>query len=102
MSNHIITTIKILPVELFHRIFDNLDTETIIFSIRSISRLFRSIVGTYDRYDWNLKLISKSNLYVLCRLINPQNVISLTFSNNEETSKQIDLFISLISLKRCT
>ena len=32
-----------LPVEIFHRIFDHLDIETIFFSIRPVCRLFRSL-----------------------------------------------------------
>jgi hypothetical protein len=98
MSNNRMPSIETLPVELLHRIFDHLDTETILFSIRPVCRLFRSIVNTYDRYILNLKIISKSNFDRLCRLINPENIISLILSNYEETSNQIDLFISHVSL----
>ncbi|CAF1405734.1 unnamed protein product [Rotaria sp. Silwood1] len=91
-----------LPVELFHCILDNLNTETIIFSVRYVCRLFRSFVNSYDRYIFNLTLVSKSNFYLLCRLINPVNVISLTLSNEERTSNQIDLFILLVRLRQFT
>jgi hypothetical protein len=95
-------SIETLPVELLHRIFDHLDTETILFSIRPVCRLFRSIVNTYDRYILNLKIISKSTFDLLCRLIQPENIISLTLSNYEETFNQIDLFISHVSLHQLT
>ncbi len=102
MSNNMVLSIEALPVELLHRIFDNLDAETIVVSIRSVCRLFRSVVNTYDRYVLDLKLISKSIFYLLCRLIHPNNVISLTLSNDETTSDQIDLFISLVRLQQFT
>jgi hypothetical protein len=96
------SSIQSLPVELLHRVFDNLDAETIIFSIRPLSRLFRSVVNTYDRYVLDLKLISKSNSYVLCRLIHPKNVISFILSNDKEISNQIDFFILIVHLQQFT
>jgi hypothetical protein len=69
MSNNINLTIQTLPVELIHRIFDNLDTETILFSIRPVCRSFRCIVNTYNRYVLDLQLISKPNFHVVFRSI---------------------------------
>jgi len=100
MSNDIVPSIETLPVELLHRIFDNLDTETILLSVRPVSRLFQSVINTYNRYILDLKLISKSNFYLLCRLINPQNVISLILSNHEQRLNQIDLFMLLVPLRQ--
>ena len=65
MSNKIVPSIESLPVELLYRIFDNLDAETIILSIRPVCRLFRAVATTYDRYDLDLKLISKSGILKL-------------------------------------
>ncbi len=97
-----VPSIETLPVELFHRIFDNLDAQTILFSIRSVCRLFQSVVNTYDRYVLDFKLISKSDFYPLCHLIPPSKVISLTLSNDDRTSDQINLFISLVRLRQFT
>ncbi len=94
-----------LPVELLHRIFDNLDAQTILFSIRPVCRLFRSVVNThqtYNQYVVDLTLISKANFYVLCRWIKPENVISLVLSNDHRTSDQITLFISHVRLRQFT
>ncbi|CAF1104696.1 unnamed protein product [Rotaria sordida] len=102
MSSNIIPSIDILPVEILHRIFDNLDAQTILFSIRPVCRLFRAVVNTYDRYVFDFKFISKSNFHLLCRLINPQNIISLTLRDNEYTLDQIALFISLVRLRQLT
>ncbi|CAF4014651.1 unnamed protein product [Rotaria sordida] len=102
MLSNTISSMKTLPVELLHRIFDNLDAETILLSIRPVSRLFRLVVDNYDRYVFDLKLISKSNFYLLCRLISPKNVISLIFFNNQQTLGQLDLFLSLVRLQEFT
>jgi hypothetical protein len=102
MPNNIAPSIGFLPVELLHRIFDNLDAQTIALSVRSVSRLFRSVVNSYDRYVWDFKSISKSNFYVLCRLIQPQNVVTLTLSNGDRTTDQIALFLSLVRIRQLT
>ena len=99
MSNN---TIESLPVELLHRIFDNLDAQSILFAIRPVCRLFRAVVGTYDRYIFDFKSISKSNFHLLCRLVKPQNVISLTLYDNEHIPDQVALFISLVRLRQFT
>jgi hypothetical protein len=102
MSTNTIPSIETLPAEIFHGIFDNLDAETILLSIRPVCRLFRSLVNTYNRYVLNFKLMAKPNFVILCRLINPENIISLTLSNDRRTSNQITLFISLVSLHKLT
>ncbi|CAF3018815.1 unnamed protein product [Rotaria sp. Silwood2] len=58
--------------------------------------------NTNDRYFLDFKSISKTNFHLFCRLINPQNVMSLRFCDNEHTSNQIGLFISLIRLRQFT
>ena len=91
-----------LPVEIFHRIFDNLDIETIFFSIRPVCRLFRSIVQNYDRLDFHSKIISKTRFDVLCRFISPQNIRSLTLYNNEQIPDQISSFVRQVRLQQLT
>ncbi|CAF1396367.1 unnamed protein product [Adineta steineri] len=90
------------PVEILYRIFDNLDSETILLSIRPVCRLFRAVVNTYNRYIYNFESISKSNFYLQCRLIRPENVISLILSNNEQIPDQISLFMSSVRLRQMT
>ena len=91
-----------LPVEIFHRIFDHLDIETIFFSIRPVCRLFRSIIQSYDRLDFHLKIISKTRFDVLCRFIPPQNIRSLTLQNNERIPDQISPFLRQVHLRQLT
>ncbi|CAF3859433.1 unnamed protein product [Rotaria sordida] len=102
MATNTIPSIETLPVEIFHRIFDNLNAQTILFSIRSVDRLFRAVVSTYGRFSFDFKSISQSDFHLLCRLVNPQNVISLTLCNNDHTPNQLALFITLVRLRQFT
>ncbi|CAF1491898.1 unnamed protein product, partial [Adineta steineri] len=90
------------PVEILYRIFDNIDSETILLSIRPVCRLFRAVVNTYNRYIYNFESISKSNFHLQCRLIRPENVTSLILSNNEQIPDQISLFMSSVRLRQMT
>ncbi|UJR16665.1 hypothetical protein I4U23_003565 [Adineta vaga] len=99
MSNYLTPSIEILPVEILHSICDNLDAQTIFYSIRPLSRFFRSVVHSYNRCELDFSLISKSNFYFFCRCIHPENIVSLTLSNDSQLLNQIDLFISLVHLQ---
>ncbi|CAF1306637.1 unnamed protein product [Adineta ricciae] len=81
-----------LPVEIVHCIFDHLDAQTILFSIRCLSRSFRSIVNSYERFTLDLKGLSQQDFHLLCRLIKPENVISLSLSNEFKHSDEIVSF----------
>jgi hypothetical protein len=91
-----------LPVELFYRILDDLDTETILFVMQYVCKRFYSITANYNRYELNFKSISKHKFHQLCRVAHPQNVISLTLSNDDKTPGQIGLFLSLYHIEEYT
>ena len=91
-----------LPVEILHRIFGHLDVETIFFSIRPLCRYFRSITENYDRLNFDLKIVSRCHFDVLCRLISPENIRSLSLYNTDEIPDQISLFRSRVHLQQLT
>ncbi|CAF3711645.1 unnamed protein product [Rotaria sp. Silwood1] len=91
-----------LPIELLYSIFDYIDVQTIIFSLRHTCRQFRDIVKWYDRYVLDFDLISMYRLRYICRLIRPDSVISLKLSDDVKTPKQIEYFLSLINIRRFT
>ncbi|UJR19674.1 hypothetical protein I4U23_022809 [Adineta vaga] len=90
-----------LPTELLYQIFDNLDVETIVVSLRQVCRLFRSVIQTYNRYIFDFQWVSKSNLNLICRIIRPKNVISLILTN-DKTPGLVDFFLSLVRISRFT
>ncbi|CAF1271955.1 unnamed protein product [Rotaria sordida] len=97
MSNELKSSLETLPIELIYRIFDNLNLETIL-SFRYVCQRFYSITNTYNRYKFDLKLISKYHFDLICRIIHPENVISLTLSDDDMTPGQISSFISRFSI----
>ena len=102
MSEKCVPSMDTFPVEILHRIFDHLDLETLFFSLRPLCRYFRSSVHSYERLDFNLEFISKSDFIVLCRLVTPQNIRSLTLYNAGKIPSQYWSFLSQIRLRQLT
>ncbi|CAF1388726.1 unnamed protein product [Rotaria sordida] len=92
--------IKTLPTEIFHRIFDYLNVQTILLSIRYVCRQLNALTNTYDRYDLNLNLISKVSFIRICHLIQPESIISLTFADDDKQPGQFELFLSLVNIQK--
>ncbi|CAF2808808.1 unnamed protein product [Rotaria sp. Silwood2] len=102
MSTILNSSLDTLPVELIHRIFNSLDEQTIILSLRYVCKRFYTIVNVYDHYKLNFESILKSNFDRICRFIQLENVISLTLSDEHMTPGQIQLFFSLFHIERFT
>ena len=84
-----------LPVEVFHRIFDFLETHTIFRSLRCTCKQLYGSIHTYDRFELNFTSISRSHFQHVFNLIYPENIISLTVPigyNNQ--SDKIDFLLS--------
>jgi hypothetical protein len=91
-------TLYTLPIELVYHIFGNLDVQTILFSFRNVCKRFYSIVNNYNRCELDLSSVSKIEFHRICRTILPENIISLTLSDNDMTPGQIGLFMSLFNI----
>jgi hypothetical protein len=87
-----------LPIELVYYILDKLDVKTILGSFRTVCQRFYTIANNYNRYEFDLSSMSKIDFHRLCRVIRPENIISLTISNNDMTPGQIRLFMSLFTI----
>ncbi|CAF3396535.1 unnamed protein product [Rotaria socialis] len=95
-------SLQTLPIELVHRIFDQLDIQTIIFSIRSTCKLLYAITNTYNRCALNFRYTSKSDLLLMSLIIDPKNVISLTLSDENETHSEIRFMFSHFHIDQFT
>lgn len=87
-----------LPVEILHHIIDYLDTSTIFLSLSNVCTHFRAILHSYNRYRLDFNSISKCNFHRICRIIQPENILSLTLSDDNKTPGQIRLFLSLFNI----
>lgn len=84
-----------LPVELHHRIFDSLDTLTIIRSVRCVCKQLHESVKSYNRFKLNFDSRTISYATFVCNLVQPSHVISLLLSINHHNQLNIvKLFLS--------
>jgi hypothetical protein len=91
-----------LPSELIFHIFHHLDAPTIVRSVRRVCKRLFKIVNIYDRFIFDFKSILKPDFHFLCNYIQPENVISLTLSDDDETPGQIIYFLSIFRLGQFT
>ena len=87
-----------LPVEMLHRIFDELDATIIIFSVRDVCRSIRAAVDSYNRYALDFTSVSKPDFDRILYLVRPECVTALSLSNRESIPGQIDRFLSLVDI----
>jgi hypothetical protein len=94
--------LQALPVEILHRILDHLDARTICLSFRYVCKRFHTIADTYTQYELSFESTSKTEFALICRIIHPENVLSLRLRDNNKTPNQIKLFCSLLDIRRFT
>ena len=98
MAQPTTSTLLTLPVEMLHRIFDELDGTTTFLAVRDVSQLLRAAVDNYHRSALNFTSLSKPDFHRLLPLIRPECVMALALSDWEPTPGQIRVFISLIDI----
>ncbi len=102
MSTKYNSSLLTLPVEILYHIIDYLDTPTIFLSLSNVCTYFRAISNTYNRYQLDFNSISKPYFHRICRFIEPENILSLTLSDDNKTPGQIRLFLSLFNIDQFT
>ena len=95
-------TLPTLPMEILHRIFDNLDASTVVLSVRKVCQRLKATADTYRRYELDLTAISKGDFHHLLMIIHPQHVTGLTLANGGVTPGQVGMFLSLIDIDLLT
>lgn len=87
-----------LPPEILYSIIDYLDVSTIFLSFYNVCRYFREICKSYNQYKLDFRSIEKRNFDDICQMIQPENVLSLTLSDNNKTPGEIRLFLSWFNI----
>ena len=95
-------SLDLLPTEIIHLILDHVDGQTIFCSFRHVNKQLEAVTHTYDRYKLDFSSISKTDFRLICRAIRPENVTSLVLSDDDKTTGQISLFLSLVNINRWT
>ena len=81
-------------MEIIHNIFNYLSAHEILLSFSNINHYFDAILSTYPYYRFEFKSILRSHFDLVCSRIAPNQVISLTLSDLEDTPGQSELFFS--------
>ena len=90
-----------LPTEVCHLIFDYLDCETIFKSIAPVCQIIRDKVNSYNRLKLHFSRISPSQWSSLAQAIQPENVIFISLSVEDERNlSDVNLFFSLFQFDR--
>jgi hypothetical protein len=92
--------IDILPVELIHYIFGYLWSHEIFYAFFNLNSYFNAVLVNYNHYSVNCRSILKYQFDIICHHIRPDQIISLTLSNDEETPNQTELFFSLFNIEQ--
>ena len=95
MTDLAISIFEILPVEVFYKILNHLNTSEIFHSLYNVCQRVNAFLISYNRYELDFSSISRSNFDIVCNSIRPQNIISLILSDDNQTPGQIGLFLSL-------
>ncbi|CAF1542235.1 unnamed protein product [Adineta ricciae] len=92
-----------LPVELLHRILDDVDTMTILRGLRCVCTKLYSVVNSFNRYKLDSTSLSSNDIKLIHQLIQPENIISLhLISDNRSASNKIDLLHSRFNISQFT
>ena len=87
-----------LPVEMLHRIFDELDGTILFLRVRNVCRPLRIAVESHRRYALDFISVSKPGFHRLLSLIRPECATALSLANKETTPGQIGLFLLLVDI----
>ena len=94
--------LDILPVELVHHLLNYFSAHEIFYTFRNSTSYIDAILLNYADYRINFKSISRTNFDLICQHIKPDQVISLTLSDDEMTPGLIKLFLSHFQITQFT
>ena len=98
MSDTLAASLPTLPVEMLHRIFEELDAATIVWSVRNVCQQLRAITDTYNRHTLDLTSVFKYDFRRLFDAIRPEHVTALILTDRETTPIQVDVFRSVVDI----
>ena len=93
------TSLETLPTEILHRIFDFLDASMLVTNVRHVSRRFRSLILTYNRYGVDFRRMSMAEFDVLCQLIPRKQIISIILSGHGRALTPFQTFLAFSSFR---
>lgn len=90
------------PVEIFYILFDYFTSDEVFRTFFNINDYIDSIIDSYPNHRLHLKSIRKSEFDLLCSHIQPEQVISLILSDDDNTPGLSALLLSRFRLEQFT
>ena len=78
-------SLDLLPIELLYNVFNYFSSQEILLSFTDLSDYITTVISSYPSYQWDFQAIRKSDFDLVCARIRPDQVISLTLSDDDET-----------------
>jgi hypothetical protein len=94
--------LDVLPVELLHALFMYFLSHEIIFTFSDVSDYLDTVLLSYPVYCLNFKSIRRPDFELVCRRVQPEHVLSLTISDNDDTPGQSELFLNRFCIEQFT
>jgi hypothetical protein len=91
-----------LPVELLHTLFEYFLAHELCLTFSDVNDHVNSVLHSYSTCRLDLKSIPKIHFDLVCRHIRPEQVISLTLSDADDTPGQSELFFSEFRIEQFT
>ena len=92
--------LDVLPVELFHTLFTYFLAHEILLSFSDVSDYINAVLLSYPSYQWNFQSIRKFDFDLVCRCIRPDQVFSLTLSDDNDTPGFSELFFTRFRMEQ--
>ena len=89
-----------LPFQVLHILFTYFLAHEILFTFSNVSDYIDISLLTYSAYQFNFKSIPRATFDFLCHRIRPEQVISLTLSDDNDTTGQTELFLSRFRIEQ--
>ena len=90
--------LELLPVELLHEVFGYFWADELLYSFHNLNSYFNKVLNSYQSYFVSFHDRKQSIFENIYQNIKPQQVISLTISDDIDTPGQPELFISRYKL----
>ena len=90
------------PTELLHTVFDYFFAAELFVSFYDVSPYVNISLGSYSSYRFNCQSISKSQFRHVCLHVRPEQVISLTLSDGDQTPGQSEVFFRRFQIEQFT
>jgi hypothetical protein len=94
--------LDILPVELIHHLLNYFLAHEILYTFTNVSSYIDNVLLNYSNYCVNFKSVTRKEFESVCQRIKPNQVVSLTLSDDEDTPGQVQLFLSHFQINQFT